>query len=213
MDFLKNTKWLVTIGLAVVLAFGAIGFYGYVNGLRSEGIQQETALSAQYESNQNELSAYVTSFYEQIGVGNLKSAKLDTILRHAIEGRYGDSGFSANGAFFSAVTESYPDLTKNLQLFDDIAVFVRTGREAFKGKQNQLIDRSRVYKTFLNDGLVQSVVVKNLLGFPSNVLEARIGGKVVARGPEAFEAIQNIVITGSTAEAFTTGRQEPLAIK
>jgi len=213
MDFLKNTKWLVAIGLAVVTVFSAVGFYGYVNGLRSEGIQQETALSAQYESNQNELSAYVTSFYEQVGVANLKSAKLDTILRHAIEGRYGDDGFSANGAFFSAVTESYPDLTKNLQLFDDIAIFVRSGREAFKGKQNQLIDRARVYKTFLNDGLVQSMVVKSLLGFPSNVLEARIGGKVVARGPEAFEAIQNIVITGSTAEAFTTGRQEPLAIK
>ena len=213
MNFLKNTKLVVALAAVLVFTIGAFGFYGYVNGIRSEGITQETALSAQYESNQNELSTYVTSFYEQLGLANRKSAVLDTILRNAVQGRYGDDGFKPNGAMFSAITEAYPDMTQNLKVFDDIAAHVRAGRETFKGKQNQLIDRSRVYKTWLNDGLIRQYVVKNVLGFPSNVLQARIGGKVVASGPDAFEQIQSIVMTASTAEAFTTGRQEALVVK
>lgn len=213
MKFLSQNKWIAALGVLFVLGFGALSVYGYVNGLRSEGIRQETALSAQFEANQNELSGYTLAFYEQLGIANLKSAKLDTILTHAIEGRYGEDGFSANGAFFSAITESYPDLTQNMQLYDDIVVFVRAGREAFKNKQDKLLDQSRVYKNFLNDGLIRSRIVKGVLGFPSDVLEARIGGQVVARGPAAFDRLQTIVVTGSTAEAFTTGRQEALTIK
>jgi hypothetical protein len=194
------------VSLLVVLLFS----YGSINEIRSSGIAMETSLSAQYESNQNELSAYVTSFYEQTGLINRRDSSFDNIIRGAVEGRYGDEGFSSDGAFFSAIQENYPDLAANNKLYEDMAVFIRAGREAFKGKQNQLLDRARVYKVFLNDGIIRSRVVRGMLGFPSNVLEARVGGKVLATGPEALNQIQNIVVTGSTVDAFTTGRAEPL---
>ena len=112
MNFLK-TRNLVFIALAAVGLFSAFGFYGFVNSTRTEGIQYETAISAQYQVNQNELSTYVVSIKEQVGIANLKSAKIDTILRHAVEGRYGDDGFKPNGAMFSAIQEAYPDMTQN----------------------------------------------------------------------------------------------------
>lgn len=52
-------KGLIITGIvfAVLFAIG-FGFYSYINGVRNDGIRQETALNAQYLANQNELSSY-----------------------------------------------------------------------------------------------------------------------------------------------------------
>jgi hypothetical protein len=204
----RNTL-IALAAVALVAVVSVFGLYGYVNNLRNSGIEQEASLTAQYQTNQNELSAYVTSFYEQLGLANRKSAVLDTILVHAVQGRYGENGFSANGKMFSAIAEAYPDLTQNLNIFDDIAAHVRSGRTAFKNKQDQLIDRTRSYRTWQSKGLVQQFVISSL-GFPSQRLEARVGGQVIARGSEALEKMQDIVLTEGAVQAFQTGRQEPL---
>lgn len=207
---MKISKGLIiTLVVLGAIGIGGLSFYGYVNSLRSEGIDHETVLSAQYQTNQNELSTYVVSIKEQVGIANIKSAKLDTILRHAVEGRYGEDGFKPNGAMFSAITEAYPDLTQNLSLFDEIAASVRSGRIAFKGKQDQLIDRARVYNRFLEDGLLQRFVVQNLLGHPTAALKARIGTNVVS-GQAALDQIQVIVLTEGTAESFKSGTMAPV---
>ena len=208
MNFLK-TRNIVFIALVVVGLLSAAGFYGFVNSTRTEGIQYETAISAQYQVNQNELSTYVVSIKEQVGIANLKSAKIDTILRHAVEGRYGEDGFKPNGAMFSAIQEAYPDMTQNLALFDRIAESVRAGRTEFKQKQDRLLDQVRVYKTFMSDGLVRQFVVKNMLGFPSDNLQARIGAKVVT-GKDALDQIQVIVLTTGVAENFSTGTMDAI---
>lgn len=206
---IPKTRTLIGIAAIVVAVFSGLSFYGFVNSTRTEGIQQETAISAQYQTNQNELSTYVVSIKEQVGIANLKSAKIDTILRHAVEGRYGDDGFKPNGAMFSAIQEAYPDMTQNLALFDRIAESVRAGRTEFKLKQDRLLDQVRVYKTFMSDGLVRQFVVKNLLGFPSNNLQARIGTKVVY-GNQALDQIQVIVLTTGVSENFSTGTMDAI---
>ena len=60
-------KWaLVTLGvLALLLLIMSLGCFNYLNGTRDDGINYETGLTAQYLSNQNYLSAYISGFYEK----------------------------------------------------------------------------------------------------------------------------------------------------
>jgi hypothetical protein len=171
----------------------------------------EQQLSKQYEDNQNELSNYISSFYEQLGVANLKSSKMDTILTNAVQGRYGEDGFKANGAFFAAVKEAYPDLTQ-LNVYDRIMDHVSSGRTSFKSQQTRLLDLLREYDTWRQQGIVRSQLVR-IVGFPTENLKARVGGATVATGPLALEKFHQLVLTSSTTEAFTTGKMEPLTVK
>ena len=198
---------IITLGVVAALVVVAISLYGYVNNMRSAGITHETALNAQYLDNQNELSSFKSSFYEQVGVANLKSDKLDQILEDAVKGRYeGKMEPGTGGSMFSAITEAYPDLKGQLDLYDRIVDFVRAGREAYKQKQSKLLDQLRAYDKWRQDGIVKSV-----LGIPSDALEARIGTKV-PRGVAARDQMYVIVLTSDTKKAYETGVDEPMQV-
>src|SRR3990167_9253962 len=148
-----------------------ISVYGYFNGVRNELVRQETALNGQYQDNQNELSSYEVSFYEQTGLANLKSEKMDKIITDAIKGRYeGKDGQPVErgqgGAFFSAIVEAYPDLRGQLDVYDKIISFVASGREAYKAKQSKQLDMLRAYESYRQTGWVRSLFV-NWIGYPS----------------------------------------------
>ncbi|MDZ4836994.1 MAG: hypothetical protein SGJ27_24695 [Candidatus Melainabacteria bacterium] len=201
---------LITLGVVVALVVGAFSMYGYVNSMRNDGIRMETALSAQYLDNQNELSSFKSSFYEQMGVANLKSDKLDQIISDAVKGRYeGKMEPGTGGAMFSAITEAYPDLKGQLDLYDRIVDFVRAGREAYKSKQTKLIDMLRVYDYWRQEGLVKSMFLGNF--FPSQALNARIGASV-QRGQAALDQMYIIVLTSDTKKAYETGTDEPMQV-
>jgi len=200
---------IILISVVAVLVFSGVSCYGYVNSTRNDGIAMEQQMAKEYEDNQNFLSSYVSSIYEQLGLANRKSAVLDTILTNAVKGRYGDNGFKPNGAMFSAIAEAYPDLTKNLDIFDKIADHVSAGREEFRGRQSKLLDETRAYRTWLQQGIFQHMVI-SYIGFPTDNLQARVGGKIVAEGSPALNKIEDIVITNSTDSAFTSGRMNPL---
>ena len=195
-----------------VVGAGLLSLYGFVNSTRNEGIGLETQLNAQYLANQNELSTFVSSFYEQVGVANLKSAKMDEIITDAVKGRYegeGGGGYGQGSPFFSAIVESYPDV-KGLDIYDKIVSFIQSGRESYKNKQDKLLDQMRAYDTWTKTGLVRSQVVATL-GFPSENLEARVGTKVVT-GVAAREQMLLIVTTSDTKKAYETGTMEPLKV-
>lgn len=201
---------IVIIALIAVVFVGGLGLYAYVNGLRNESIQRETSLSAQYQSNQNYLSAYVSGFYEQLGVANLKSEKLDQILTDAVKGRYeGSGGFSANGAFFAAISEAYPNLA-GLDVFDRIVDYVSAKREGYRATQDKLLDMLRSYDTWRDTGFIRSIVV-SMIGVPTNRLEARLGTTVV-RGEEARSKMYQIVLTSQAIKAYETGTMDPLSV-
>jgi len=201
---------IITLAVIAGLIFGGFGLYGYVNSTRSEGIKLETSLSAQYLDNQNELSSFKASFYEQIGVANLKSDKLDQIIEDAVKGRYeGKMQPGTGGSMFSAITEAYPDLKGQLDLYDRIVDFVRAGREAYKQKQSKLIDMLRAYDLWRQDGLVKSFFLGKF--FPSDALKARIGANVKS-GPQALEQMYIIVLTSDTKQAFETGVDAPMQV-
>lgn len=208
------------VAIAAIIIFGGLllgglALYGYINGLRSEALQLETTLNAQYLDNQNELSTYVSSFYEQVGVANLKSEKMDQILLDAVKGRYEKDGktvgYGEGTPFFSAIVEAYPDI-RGLDIYDKIVAFVSAGREAYKAKQSKLLDQLRVYDKWRQDGLVQSRVISGVVGCPTQMLEARIGTRV-ARGTEARDQMYLIILASDARKAYETGTMDPLKIQ
>jgi hypothetical protein len=199
---------LAVLGGLVVLFFA---LYGYVNSLRSEGVRRETALNAQYLSNQNELGTYISSFYEQLGIANLKSEKLDQILMDAVKGRYEGNNMGRGGEFFSAITEAYPNL-QGLDIYDRIINHVAAGREAYKGVQNKLLDMLREYDNWRIDGFFQSWIISSVLGVPSEHLEARIGN-LVTQGASARDQMYLIVLPSQARDAYKTGNMEPLKVR
>lgn len=210
---MKKIIWAVVA--LVVIGLGVSG-YNFFNTLNTERVTRETSVSAAYQESQLELDTYVKQIKESVGIANVKSDKLDQILRDAVSGRYGDSKADAagnkngqGGSFFSAVVEAYPDLKGQLDVYDKIVDKVFTGREAFKTKQTELRRQVADYERWINTGLVQSIMIKKVIGAPTDLLEARIG-KNVKTGRAALEQMKLLVTSGRTNDNFESGQEDPI---
>jgi hypothetical protein len=194
------------------LAYGAVAVialllsYSCINGEYNESVRKETQLSALFSSNQNELSAYVSSFFEQANVANAKSEKMTKFMTDAIRGRYDKGGGFDGSAMISMIKEAYPD-AKEFGIYDKIMAFVKAGRESFKGKQDYLLDQIRAYKVWYKEGIVRGLIMKKFI--PSNNLEARIGDKVYT-GKEALNMMERIILDSQTKKAYESGTMDPL---
>ncbi len=203
------------IGLVVVgvlfggLLLGGVGLLMYYNSIQREGVAMETQLNSQYLDNQNELSSYVSKFYETIGVANLKSDKMDQILTDAVKGRYEGktSAQPGQGQLFSAISEAYPQI--DLTIYDKIVELISQGREAYKQKQTKLLGMLAKYDNWCKR---QDIPHKWMVGgYPTSALEARIGTSV-KRGVDARDQMYLIVTTKGTQDAYNTGTQDPLSV-
>lgn len=211
MGCFGTTVGIVLGGIALVAVLLVVLLFSKFNGINNEGVKKETTLSAQYSDNQNELSAQTLKIKESLGIADIKSDKMDQILKDAVQGRY-QQGSSANGAvdggkLFSALTEAYPDLA-GLNIYDKLLDTVNAGREAFKNKQTKLLDMARDYNTWLNTGLINKRLI-SMAGFPGPNLKARVGDRVVT-GQAALDEMERIITDADTQKAFTTGTQAPL---
>jgi len=196
-------KALIMGGLALLLLL----LYSCANSEYNESVHKETQLSALFLSNQNDLSAYVTSFYEQAGVANMKSEKMDKFMADAIRGRYDKQGGGFDGsALVSMIKEAYPDL-KEFSIYDKMLDFIKAGRAEFKGKQDYLLDQIRTYKVWYKEGLLRGIVMQKFI--PSNNLVARIGDKVY-HGKEALDMMEHIILDRATLKAYESGTMDPL---
>jgi hypothetical protein len=200
---------IVAISILVLTLMGGCSLYGYANSVRTEGNEREQGLSAQYKVNQNDLSTYISTVYEQLDIANIKSAKMDTILTHAVQGRYGADGFKPNGQFFSAITEAYPDI-KGTDVYDRILTAVQAGRAQFANKQDKLTDMKRAYNTWRYDGMLRSYFTQKY--FPSKRLSVTVNGKTYTDSA-ALRMIDQMVLTQEAATAFETGKMAPLDLR
>lgn len=212
MEFVKKYKKLI-VGAAIALVLIIVGssLLGWVNDTRNTGIQKETALVAQYQDNQNELSGYILKFNESLGIADRQSNKLNDILLDAVKGRY-DNDSSLNpgtgGSMFSAITEAYPDLTATSEVYAKVQDLVVSGRDAYKNKQSLLLDRIRDYNSWRETDLARSWLV-DTLGFPSDNLKVTVGNNTY-RGLDALDQISRLVLTEDAVTAYETGTQDPL---
>ncbi|MDX1535813.1 MAG: hypothetical protein R3346_03575 [Candidatus Spechtbacterales bacterium] len=201
---------VVLVGVLVVI----LSLYGWVNGVRNTAISFERQLTSQYLSNQNNLSAYISGFYEQVSVAETQSDVLNDILLDAVKGRYDSEqgGFDVDSALFSAVVEAYPEASAQelLANWGKIQDYITAGRESYKNVQDMLLDQLRAYDTWREQGFVRSIVVSSL-GFPSHRLEARVGDNTYY-GLQARDRMYRIVLTSDALRAYEEGTMDPLEV-
>ena len=202
--------WMVAIG-ATLLAFVLfiVVLFGTVNSYNQKAVRMETALSAQYQANQNELSKFVSSFYETMGIADRKSQQLNTILTDALKGRYEGktSAQPGQGQLFSAIVEAYPDLS-GLNTYDKVVDLVVSGRQSYANKQDKLLDMLRSYNSWRNESLFRKPVL-NMMGVPTDSLVARVGNHR-STGEAALEKMHLIVLTSQAQDAYENGTMDPL---
>lgn len=211
LDKIKAHKGLtaLAIGGLVVLILGG-WFYGQMNSVQRSGVNQEQALNAQYLNAQNELSTYISTFYETIDVAEVKTEALDEVLTSAITGRYdGDLELGGEGQLISALSEAYPDLS-GLDSYDEVIDVIRSGREGFRGQQEKLLDMLRRYDAWRDEDIIRSWFV-SARGFPSDRVFVEIGGERIT-GQDALDEMWVIVLTEEAREAYDTKELEPLTV-
>ena len=197
------------LSVAVVIVI-ALSMFATVNGWRTSGLALETQLSAQFQSEQAWLAQFTNGFREQYALGKDQSAMVDTILTNAVQGRYGEDGFSADGAFFSAVQEAYPEssISQLLDNWNSISSYVAAGREEYARLQSNRLDMVRAYNLWLNSGFIRSSVVR-ALGFPSQNLKARVG-ETQHTGSAALAQMELAITNAETLDAYNSGTQEAM---
>ena len=209
-DFFRRHKTPLILGfIALVVVIVLLSIFGYINGTRAVGINKEAALSAQYSQNQSTLATYINQFDEELGVSDRAATRVNEILLNAVQGRYKNtSATPGSGGLFSAISEAYPDLTATTQSYAKVQDLVESGRNTFKDDQQMLLDRLRDYKAWRNNDLVRSAVV-NMLGFPTDNLEARTGNQVL-HGSDALEKMSRIITNAGSLQAYESGESGPL---
>jgi hypothetical protein len=208
--FLTNTKALIGLGVIGALLISVLSLFVMFNNAQKDMVKREAALSAQYLDNQNELSTYVSTIKESLGIADRNTQALDQVLADAVKGRYdGDtSAKPGGGALFSAITEAYPDLSSVSVPYQKVQDAVFSGREAYKNQQTRLLDMLREYDTWRNSGLIHKHVV-SMVGAPSQNLKAQIGTQI-NRGQDAEDQMYLIVTAGDAQKAYQTGTMDPL---
>jgi len=204
----------VSVGLiATLLIVGGVvlfglGLYGYAASIRNQALAWETELNAVIRVEVSERATYENTFYEQTGLANLKSAKMDTIITNALEGRYGDNP-NQGQALLQAIAEAYPD-TSGLNIYDKILPTVSAGREAIRNKQNLRIEKAQAYNYWRKEGIFRAWVLSGL--YPSRDLEFSVGG-VKYYATEALEKMAEPISTANVNKSFETGVETPLQVK
>jgi hypothetical protein len=211
MDFLKSPKVIIGGLIALVVVIGLVSLVGTYTSVRNEGRRQELALTKQFKDTQVQYGQFRTSIYDQLSIAREKRDAMDKILVDAVTGRYDKKG--ANNevdrtAVFSAIKEAYPNLD-GLDIYDKIIVQVQAGREAFAKNQEQLQDEIRSYDQWRTTGSLLHPWFVEKLGFPSPLLEARVGDKVY-RGVDAYDKMSRIIVGSDTSQIFDSGVDKPL---
>lgn len=191
------------------LFFVAIAVAMFYYDTRDTAYEHQEALNAQYSDNQNRLSEYISSFYEQVGIADRQTDALDEILQDAIRGRYddGEGGVVSRGTLAAAITEAYPDL--DLSIYERILDFIQEKRTEFRESQTLMLDRIRAFNQWRTTGRFLGQYFRSR--YPDDRLVARTGDEELF-GIDALRKMGELVLTGQAVEAFDSGEMDPLTL-
>lgn len=202
-------KKVAIIATLAVIAIAIVSIFGYINSVRSEGIGKENNLERAYKNAQDELSKVTLTVKETAGIADKAGSKIDTIIKDAVTGRYdGAMDAGTGGAMFSAIQEAYPELAANVALYAKVQDAIIAGRLSFSNSQKVLLGEVTSYENWMEQDITRSMVV-DMLGFPTDSLEAQIGTNVY-HGRDALAKIKTLVLTKDTVTAYETGEVAPL---
>ncbi len=200
---------VVTLVVLGLLVLSGLSLYGYAVSIRNQALLWETDLNTVYRSYENEMATYVNTFYEQTGLANLKSDKMNEFIKGALEGRFGDSPKASDNLLFAAVAEAYPG-TDGFSVYDKILPTVAAGREAMRNKQNLVIEKAQKYNNWRKQGIFRAWVLSGV--YPSRDLQVRVGGRMLY-AEEALSHLSEPITNAATDKAFETRQMEPLKAK
>ncbi len=152
-------KSLVTLAVVGIFVLIGVGFVGSLLGFRSDCVQLEEKIKAQYDENRNNYDSMWKKFREMAQVPQQYVADMKKIWDDTMRGRYGADGSRAAIQF---VQEHNPQLDPTMYV--KLQSAIEAGRNSFEAEQKQLIDIKREYTTLLRGN--RALALNWALGFP-----------------------------------------------
>lgn len=177
------------IGLAVVAALFGIIIVASVIGVNNSAVEQEKGIQAQWDQNRNSYDAFVKTVAETAQVPEMYRDDLRKVYVDAIGARYGKEG---SQALFQFIQEKNPDFDSSL--YRKIQDVIEAGRRTFENNQKQLIDKKRVYETYL--ATFPNSLIAGVLGYPRIDLSK-----------------YDIMTSNRTEKAFAEKKDEPIELR
>lgn len=182
--------WIkVVLGTAVVFVGLALFVLSSFSSTFNGCVAQENLIKAQYGQNQNNYDNYFKKLRESVQVNDMYAEDLKKIYAGALSGRYGKNG---SKAVFQFIQEHNPNVDSSV--YTKVQQIIESGRNSFEADQKMLLDKKRVYETY-----VQS--------FPNNLVVGMLGF------PKIDLAKYDIVTSEETQEAFTTKKAAPIKLR
>jgi hypothetical protein len=210
---MMSTKQIIACVCGVVFAFLIVAFVGSYLVVRNDGRRQELDLTNQYKQMMARYGQFRASAGDQLGIAREKRDALDKIFTDVIEKRspqfVNKDGSVNTPAVVSAVREAYPDLS-GLNIFDRLLVVIEAGRKRFAEDQAKLADQVRSFNDWRTTGSLFHPWFVSKVGFPSSVLEVRIGNDLLT-GEPALNKMSEVIMTRDSQEIFDTGTDKPLS--
>jgi hypothetical protein len=200
--------WASALAVLVVIVWGTASYVG----IRNAGIDQELGMVLQWNTMEARYSQGRLAIVDQLKIADDKKEALAKLLKSGVGQRSvftDDAGRLDRSKFISVVHEAYPELTE-LKVFDRLFLQVQLMRKQFASDQGKLFDQVRAYDSWrVTGGLLQPFIIE-MLGFPSDILQIRIGQKVLT-GKDAYEKLSRAIISQDAVEIFETGTDRALA--
>lgn len=147
---MKNQKGSVLLvgllGFFLVLFLFGAGTTVYAVSVRNTFVKLENSIVASYDESKNVHTNYVLKIKEMAQVPKMATDQLATVIREAIQGRYGDDGSKAVVQF---IREQNPTISP--ALYENIQKEIAGGRSDFKAAITRVTDQKRVAKDMLDD--------------------------------------------------------------
>ncbi len=180
----------VILGLSVlgIMAFFVIGIIATIFGVNNTCVQQEQTVIAQYDQNKNNYDNYFKKLKETAQVPDMYVASFKKVYDGIMQGRYGSEG---SKAAFQWIQENNPALDSSL--YRQVQEVIESGRNSFEANQKSLLDKKRVYQTYL--GQMPEGFFARMLGFPKIDLSK-----------------YGIVTSDATEVIFDTKKSEPIKL-
>ncbi len=157
-------------------------------GIRSKLNTMEKNIVYQYEQNKNDYDGMWKTFKEAAQVTDMYSTDLEKVFKSAIQARYENS----SNNLFSMIKEQNPNFDSSM--YKRLQEIIEGGRATFKEKQDKLLDKKRIYDTYLNE-------------FPNNIVAGFFGY------PKIKLDDYKIVTSDRTDGAFNSGKDEPIKLR
>lgn len=179
------------VGLVVIvlIVLGLVSVVGAIIGVNNTCVSYEQSIIAQYKQNQNNYDNFFKKVKEVAQVPDIYVADFKKVYDGIMQGRYGSEG---SKAAFQWIQENNPALDSSI--YKQVQQVIEAGRENFEINQKTLLDKKRVYQTYI--GVFPNNFISRIVGFPRIELDK-----------------YDIVTSDVTQQVFEEKKSEPLTIR